>query len=221
MKRAFDILVASLLILLLLPVWLIVPPLVWLTSPGPALFRQERVGRGFRRFKIWKFRTMVADAPARGRAITCGDDPRITRVGRWLRKCKFDELPQLFNVLWGDMSLVGPRPEVPRYVEQFHDDYVEVLRVRPGITDLASLRYIDESKILGAAADPEAEYVGRILPAKIALAKTYVHQQSLWLDITVLAKTVLALFGVRVSLPRAARASAEIIPPAPPLERSR
>jgi lipopolysaccharide/colanic/teichoic acid biosynthesis glycosyltransferase len=136
---------------------------------------------------------MVADAPRRGAAITCGDDPRITRVGRLLRATKVDELPQLFNVLRGDMSFVGPRPEVRRYVEMFADDYREILAVRPGITDLASILYRDEAAILGRAADPQAEYVGRILPHKIRLAKEYRHRSSLLFDVGVILQTILAV----------------------------
>jgi len=137
-------------------------------------FRQKRMGRGGRPFFILKFRTMVQEAPKRGGPITCGDDPRITRIGRLLRKTKLDELPQLINVLRGDMSLVGPRPEVPKYVEMFRQDYEEILRVRPGITDLASVKFCDEAALLGSAANPEEEYLRRVLPEKIRLAKEYV-----------------------------------------------
>jgi len=126
-----------------------------LTSPGPVFFRQERMGRGFRPFFIFKFRSMVVDAPKKGALVTAGADPRITPIGRVLRATKIDELPQLINVLVGDMSLVGPRPEVRKYVEMFRDDYAEVLIVRPGITDPASIKYRNESQILGLAADPE------------------------------------------------------------------
>lgn len=192
-KRAFDVGVALAGLLMLAPLLLLVALAVRCTSRGPALFRQERMGRGFRPFRINKFRTMVADAPQRGAAITAGHDPRITRVGQLLRKTKVDELPQLINVLIGEMSLVGPRPEVPRYVEMFRTDYAEVLSVRPGITDLASLKYRDETAILGAASDPDAEYVNRILPDKIALAKDYIARQSLGLDLWIILQTLLAV----------------------------
>jgi len=192
-KRAFDVGVSLVGLILLAPLLLVVALAVRCTSPGPALFRQERMGRGFRPFRINKFRTMVADAPQRGAAITAGNDPRITRVGHLLRKTKIDELPQLINVLVGEMSLVGPRPEVPRYVDLFRQDYAEVLSVRPGITDLASLKYRDETAILGAAADPDAEYVNRILPDKIALAKEYIARQSLALDLWIILQTLLAV----------------------------
>jgi lipopolysaccharide/colanic/teichoic acid biosynthesis glycosyltransferase len=160
------------------------------SSHGPIFFLQERVGRGFRSFWIYKFRTMVVDAPKLGLQITAGEDPRITRVGRFLRKWKLDELPQLFNVLKGDMSLVGPRPEVPRYVEMFREDYASVLSVRPGITDPASLKYRDEAEVLAASSDPEDTYVQQILPEKISLAKKYVAEASLRGDIVLIWQTI-------------------------------
>ena len=132
---------------------------------------------------------MVADAPARGGQLTAGADPRITRVGRILRKTKVDELPQLINVLIGDMSLVGPRPEVPKYVELFASDYRDILSVRPGITDPASVKYRDEGKVLAAAADPEAAYIEQILPEKIALARQYIERSSLVYDVGILFQT--------------------------------
>jgi len=200
MKRTFDFIIAAISLILMAPLLAVVALMVKLTSPGPVLFRQERVGRGGRPFTILKFRTMVAEAPKLGRPITCGDDPRITRFGRFLRKTKLDELPQLFNVLRGEMSLVGPRPEVPRYVKMFAADYNEILQVRPGITDLASIKYRDEATVLAAAAAPEEEYVRRVLPEKIRLAKFYVRRQSLRLDLAIICGTLLRLFSDR--LPR-------------------
>lgn len=190
MKRAFDIVASALGLIFLFPLLGIAALLVKLTSRGPVFFRQERVGRGFRPFRIRKFRTMVADAPSRGGAITVGGDPRVTGVGRVLRACKIDELPQLFNVLTGDMSLVGPRPEVPRYVELFRADYEEVLKVRPGITDLASIEFRDESELLARAANPEEHYRGVILPRKIALAKEYVSRSTFLFDLGVIFRTL-------------------------------
>lgn len=143
---------------------------------------------------IYKFRTMVADAPLKGGQLTSGGDSRITRLGHILRQTKIDELPQLINVFRGDMSLVGPRPEVPRYVDLFRYDYQEILRVQPGITDLASLKYRDESAILRFAADPEHEYVTRVLPDKIALAKEYARRSSFFLDITLIFRTIVKIF---------------------------
>lgn len=192
-KRLFDVVFSLAGLVALAPVLVAAAALVRLTSLGPALFRQERIGRGFRPFTIYKFRTMVVNAPRLGAAITCGEDPRITRVGRLLRKTKIDELPQLYNVLRGDMSFVGPRPEVSRYVDMFPDEYREILAVRPGITDLASIVYRDEAAILGRAADPQAEYVERILPHKIRLAKEYRRKSSVLFDIGLILQTLLAV----------------------------
>jgi lipopolysaccharide/colanic/teichoic acid biosynthesis glycosyltransferase len=193
MKRLLDVVLSGLGLVLLSPLMAVVALLVRFGSPGPALFRQERVGRGFHRFRILKFRTMVQDAPQRGGPITFGADPRITPLGAVLRKTKLDELPQLINVWKGEMSLVGPRPEVPRYVEMFHEDYAEILQVRPGITDLASIRYRDEATVLGTAANPEEEYACRVLPEKIRLAKEYVARRSMGLDLAIIFGT---LFGL-------------------------
>ena len=197
MKRILDIIASASGIVLLSPLLILAAIAVRFTSPGPVLFKQRRIGKDFRPFEIYKFRTMVRDAPSKGAQITMGEDPRITRVGRVLRKTKIDEFPQLFNVLKGDMSLVGPRPEVPLYVEMFRADYAEVLRVRPGVTDLASLKYRDEAAVLGRAADPEKEYVERLLPEKIRLAKEYVNRSSLGFDILIILKTVFILFRDR------------------------
>jgi len=199
MKRVFDVLTSIVGLLLLSPLFLIVAILIKLDSRGPVFFRQDRVGRALRPFPILKFRTMVKDAPGKGGLITIGNDARITRVGRFLRKMKFDELPQLINVLRGEMSIVGPRPEVHRYVELFREDYREILTIRPGITDLASLKYRDEAAILGSCLDPEAMYAERILPEKVSLAKEYVRKSSLIFDLTLILKTLAALSGLTVS----------------------
>ena len=195
MKRAFDIIIAASGLLILSPFFLIAATLIKVSSPGPVFFRQRRVGRGFHPFLIYKFRTMTHDAQARGPLITVGSDPRITPVGRLLRKTKFDELPQLINVLLGDMSLVGPRPEVRRYVELFRKDYEEILKVRPGITDLASLKYRDEAAILSKACDPENEYRLKVLPEKIRLAKEYIRKSSLLFDLQLILRTLVELFA--------------------------
>jgi lipopolysaccharide/colanic/teichoic acid biosynthesis glycosyltransferase len=197
LKRVCDIVVSATLLLLLAPLLLAVALAVKLTSRGPAIFKHKRVGRSFRPFFVYKFRSMRQDAPQRGGPITFGDDPRITPIGMLLRKSKIDELPQLFNVLVGDMSLVGPRPEVHRYVEMFADDYAEILSVRPGITDLASIKFRNEQAILGRATDPSLEYAKVVLPEKIRLAREYVRRQSLWLDLTIIVGTVLCLFSDR------------------------
>ncbi|MEN6450730.1 MAG: sugar transferase [Thermoguttaceae bacterium] len=203
-KRVLDVATSGLGLLCLSPLMAVLALAVKCGSRGPVFFRHERIGLGFRPFGVLKFRTMVEDAPKLGAPITFGDDPRITPIGRWLRKTKLDELPQLLNVLRGEMSLVGPRPEVRQYVELFHDDYAEILRVRPGITDLASITYRDEATILGHAIDPEEEYVRRVLPEKIRLAKEYVRRRSLWLDFTIIAGTLLLLFGDRLAAARGA-----------------
>jgi lipopolysaccharide/colanic/teichoic acid biosynthesis glycosyltransferase len=192
-KRAFDVTAAVVGLAILWPLMIIVAMAVWVDSRGEVVFVQERVGRHFRRFRLYKFRTMVCAPTVHAPAITRAGDPRVTRVGRFLRGTKLDEIPQLVNVLKGDMSLVGPRPEVPAYVELFERDYREILTVRPGITDLASIKYRHESKLLAAAVDPQREYITRILPDKIDLAKQYVRRASLAFDIRLITQTLFAL----------------------------
>lgn len=191
MKRTFDVCMAALGLLFTAPLLTLISVLIKLDSPGPVIFRQVRVGQGFRPFAIQKFRTMAVDTPGACLPLTVGQDPRITRIGRILRKFKLDELPQLLNVLKGDMSFVGPRPEVPRYVERLRSDFSEVLSVRPGITDLASLRYIDEAALLAYSSDPEEEYQLKILPEKLKLAKLYIRHMSLRFDIAIVIQTLL------------------------------
>jgi lipopolysaccharide/colanic/teichoic acid biosynthesis glycosyltransferase len=191
LKRCFDFIAALIGLIGLSPVFVLTAIAVRCDSRGPIFFLQQRVGRGFRSFWICKFRTMAVDAPERGLQITAGEDPRITRVGRFLRKWKLDELPQLWNVLKGEMSLVGPRPEVPRYVEMFREDYACVLSVRPGITDPASLKYRDEAALLAQSQNPEETYVRQILPEKITLSKQYVAQASLLGDVVLIWRTIL------------------------------
>ncbi|MGQ0810609.1 MAG: polysaccharide biosynthesis protein [Nitrospiraceae bacterium] len=196
-KRTFDLFAAVIGLLVSWPLFVIAAVLIKLDSPGPILFKQVRVGRGFRPFFIYKFRTMVEDAPFKGELLTIGRDARVTRVGRFLRYYKLDELPQLLNILKDEMSVVGPRPEVPHYVELFRENYSEVLVVRPGLTDLASLKFIDEAAVLERAIDPEQEYRTAILPEKLRLAKLYVRQASpLLLDVAIIVQTVLCLIGV-------------------------
>ena len=192
-KRTLDLAASGLGLLVVSPILLVAAIAVRLDSAGPILFRQTRVGRNFRPFSISKFRTMTVDAPERGGQITAGADPRITSSGRWLRKSKVDELPQLFNVFLGDMSLVGPRPEVPKYVEMFHEQYAAVLAVRPGLTDPASVKYRDEAELLATSADPEQEYVQRILPDKIALSRDYIERATLASDVAILFRTLLRI----------------------------
>jgi lipopolysaccharide/colanic/teichoic acid biosynthesis glycosyltransferase len=199
MKRVLDIAASFCGLILLGPLFLLVAAAIKMDSPGPVFFRQERMGKRFQPFGIYKFRTMVQDAQQRGGALTAGGDPRITGVGRILRRSKIDELPQLINVLIGDMSLVGPRPEVRRYVDLFRKNYDTILTVRPGITDLASLKYRDESAILATFENPEREYVQRILPDKLRLAEEYVRRSSLALDLVLIFKTLLKLIPGQTS----------------------
>ncbi len=191
-KRAFDLAGAALALLLLSPLMLLVALWIKLDSAGPVFYRQERVGRFGVPFRIHKFRSMREGAG--GLPITVGEDPRITRAGRFLRRTRLDELPQFIYVLQGTMSLVGPRPEVPRYIALYPAHLRDrALAVRPGLTDPASLAYIDEAALLAAAADPEREYVERILPAKVQAAVDYAERASLFNDLAVLARTALAL----------------------------
>lgn len=194
-KRLLDISIAGLGLLLLLPLMGAIALLIKLDSPGSVFFAHERVGRYGRKFKVLKFRTMVQDAPKLGGAITAGHDPRITRVGRILRKTKLDELPQLWNVLKGEMSLVGPRPEVEKYVQLWEPNLRDIaLSVRPGITGLTQIRYRHEERLLAQQADPEKYYRETLLPLKLASDVEYVQRRCLVLDLYLLARTFLALF---------------------------
>lgn len=193
-KRLFDLTLSSLGLLLLGPSLLLIALLIKLDSTGPVFFRQERVGRHGKPFRIHKFRTMRHDPTGQGLQITVGADSRITRVGAVLRNTKLDELPQLIDVWCGTMSLVGPRPEVPRYVAHYPAALrAKVLSVRPGITDIASIEYRDESSILAHAADPESAYIEQVLPHKLALAVSYVDQASVWMDIKLIWRTIRAI----------------------------
>lgn len=195
-KRMLDLLGAGLGLVLLAPLLLLVALAIRLDSPGPVFYRQERVGRGGRTFRIHKFRTMTHDPQGRGPQLTVGGDARITRVGAWLRRSKLDELAQLIDVLAGDMSLVGPRPEVPRYVDLYPADLREkVLSVRPGITDFASIEFRDENDLLARSADPERSYREQVLPRKLALQARYVDEAGLRTDLRLIARTLAALLG--------------------------
>ena len=191
-KRAFDVVVALLLLVLLAPVMLLIGVAIRLDSPGPALFRQVRVTRGGQAFQMLKFRSMRVQSS--GPLITTAGDARITRVGAFLRHAKLDEIPQLINVIKGDMSLVGPRPEVPRYVALYPPELRDlILSVRPGITDEASVEFADEGKLLGAAEDPEHCYVTQILPRKLELYARYARQHSVAGDLRILLRTLAVL----------------------------
>jgi lipopolysaccharide/colanic/teichoic acid biosynthesis glycosyltransferase len=195
-KRLFDVIVAALGLLLLSPLLIGIALWIKFDSPGPVFFRQERVGRGGALFRIHKFRSMRAGAPLAGPQLTVGADPRITRAGHALRRTKLDELPQLIDVLAGTMSLVGPRPEVPRYVALYPAALRDkVLSVRPGITDPASIEYRDESALLARAADPERVYIEQIMPAKLRCAASYVDRMSLANDVRLIGATLRSLWA--------------------------
>ena len=192
-KRSLDVVLATLGLLALSPVLLALALAVRLDSPGPALFGQERIGLGGHPFRMWKFRTMVHGAELLGPGITVADDQRVTRIGRWLRMTKLDELPQLWNVLLGTMSLVGPRPELPCYVALYSAEERAVLTLQPGITDPATLAFLHEEKLLAQAADPRSHYEDVVMPAKIALNLEYASRATVLTDLAVLARTVVAV----------------------------
>lgn len=190
-KRIFDFICSTLGLIALSPVLIAIVIKIKTGSDGPVFFKQIRVGEKNKEFKILKFRTMVVDAEKLGRQITVGNDSRITKIGAFLRKYKLDELPQLINVFKGDMSLVGPRPEVPRYVEMYNEEQKKVLDVKPGITDLASIRYRDENDLLGEAENPDDFYINTIMPDKLALNLEYINNNNVFLDIYIILKTII------------------------------
>ncbi len=190
-KRLLDITLSLIGLTVMLPLFALIAILIKIDSPGPVFYKHRRIGKNFKPFGVYKFRTMVKDADKRGPQITSGGDPRITKIGRFLRKSKIDELPQLINVLKGDMSLVGPRPEVEKYVNLYKKDYQEILKVRPGITDISSVIYRDEESVLKEQHDPEEYYKNILLPQKIQLAKKYVKNQSVIFDMKIILATIL------------------------------
>ena len=193
MKRLIDLTLSALGLVVLFPIMAIIAIWIKLESPGPIFYRGLRVGRNGVRFRMFKFRSMLQNAELLGGTSTPGDDPRITRAGRFLRKYKLDELPQLLNVVIGDMSLVGPRPQVPWAVDRYSRDEASVLTVRPGITDYASLEFRDEGEILRGSLDPDQDYLEKIHPEKMRLALEYVRTQSVWLDCKILWRTMRAV----------------------------
>ena len=193
-KRILDLSVAGLGLAVLSPVIGVVALMIRREDGGPAFYRASRVGLGGRPFRMFKFRTMVVNADRIGGPSTAGDDPRITRMGRRIRSSKLDEIPQLINVFRGDMSLVGPRPEVQHYVDMFTPAERAILTVKPGITDWASIEYRNEGEILRGAADPEQAYMEKIRPGKLRLQLEYVRRRSLWVDLQILAATARILF---------------------------
>lgn len=189
-KRAFDVVMSSIGLIVLSPFFLIISLLIKMDSKGPVLFKQERVGRYEKNFKILKFRTMVTDAEKKGAQITVGRDSRITKVGHLLRKSKLDELPQLINVFKGDMSLVGPRPEVPKYTQYYDKAQKRIFEIRPGITDYASIKYRDENEILALSSEPEKTYIEEIMVDKLKLNLEYLDKKSIITDIKIIFNTL-------------------------------
>lgn len=193
-KRLFDLFFTIPGLIILSPLLLLISLWIRADSAGPIFFRQARVGLDGKIFYIYKFRTMIVDAERHGKQITIGADRRITRSGEFLRKYKLDELPQLLNVFKGEMSLVGPRPEVPRYVAEYPEAVKKiVLSVPPGITDYASIEYKDENRILGKAEEPEKAYIEEILPIKLQYYERYVRERSLWNDFLIIWQTFAAI----------------------------
>jgi lipopolysaccharide/colanic/teichoic acid biosynthesis glycosyltransferase len=193
LKRPFDLVSSLLGLILISPVLVTLAILIKKEDGGPVFYRGVRVGRFGKPFRIFKFRTMVLNAEKLGGPSTADDDPRITRVGKFIRKFKLDELPQLLNVLKGEMSIVGPRPEVQMYVDMFTEEEKPILSVRPGITDWASIWNPDEGAILAGSPDPEKTYMEKIRPEKIRLQLKYVRERSLWVDLKIILWTLKAV----------------------------
>lgn len=193
MKRAFDIISSLLVLLLVAPFFLVIAILILVDSPGGVFYRQERVGKNGRLFKLLKFRTMRPDSDKQSQ-ITIGDrDPRVTNVGYFLRKYKLDEIPQLLNILKGEMSVVGPRPEVQKYVDLYTEEQRVVLTVKPGLTDFASLYYVHESEILAQSSDPHRSYIEEIMPHKLELNQKYLREKSFFTDLKIILQTILKI----------------------------
>jgi len=190
-KRLFDIFFSFLGLSILTPLFLILAILIKIDSKGPVFYRQTRVGKDFKEFKIYKFRSMIYHPEGKGPQVTVGGDKRVTKVGKFLRRYKIDEFPQLINVLVGEMSFVGPRPEVRKYVDLFKDDYQKLLRIRPGITDLASVTYSREESLLASSANWEDDYIQKVLPEKIKLSEQYVDSPgNVLADLRLIIKTI-------------------------------
>ncbi|MCB9283745.1 MAG: sugar transferase [Lewinellaceae bacterium] len=190
LKNILDRFCSGVALVFISPVLLLIALWIKADSKGPVIYRQERIGRGGHPFWLFKFRTMRPASDREGLLTVGGRDHRITRAGYFLRKTKLDELPQLWNVLKGDMSIVGPRPEVAKYVQLYNEDQRKVLLVKPGLTDLASLRYFDESTLLAQSADPEQTYIREIMPAKLELNREYIEKQSFGMDLRIIFRTL-------------------------------
>lgn len=193
-KRVFDIVFAALILLVLSPFFLLLAVAIKIDSKGPVFFRQVRVGLNGQDFRIYKFRSMVQDADKKGLALTTEGDSRITRVGKLIRKCRLDEFSQVLNVLDGTMSLVGPRPEVRKYVDAYKPEYLATLLVRPGVTATASIHFKDEDELLNSGGDPEEIYINDILPEKMRYNLEYLNRISVWQDFKIMLQTVVAVF---------------------------
>lgn len=193
MKRLFDIIISLIVLSVGLPFGILIALVIVIDSKGKIFYKQSRVGRHNVDFPLYKFRTMYSESD-RGSLITIGeDDTRITKTGLFLRKYKIDEFPQFFNILKGEMSIVGPRPEVRKYVDLYTPEQMKVLSVRPGLTDYASIRYVNENALLAASDDPEQTYIHEIMPDKLALNLKYIEEQSLWVDLKIILKTFAAI----------------------------
>jgi lipopolysaccharide/colanic/teichoic acid biosynthesis glycosyltransferase len=192
-KRIFDFIASLIGLILLSPFLVIIGILVKISDKGPVFYRSKRVGQNFKPFYLLKFRTMVVNAEELGPSITKGGDQRITKIGRFLRKTKLDELPQLWNVVKGELSLVGPRPEVEKYISFYKDDYKEILKIRPGITDYAAIKFRNEEEFLAKFEDVEKAYIENVLPEKIKLYKTYLNEIGFLTDLKVIFKTLWAI----------------------------
>ncbi|MDZ4758171.1 MAG: sugar transferase [Bacteroidota bacterium] len=190
----FDFLGSLIGLIILIPFFIIIAILIKLNSKGPVFYKQQRVGLNNTNFGVYKFRSMYMDADKKGLLTVGGRDPRITSIGYFLRKYKIDELPQLINVLLGEMSLVGPRPEVRKYVDYYNAEQMRVLSVKPGITDNASIEFIDENVLLAQAADPEKYYLEKLIPQKTAIYLEYVDTRNFWKDIQIIFKTIFNVF---------------------------
>jgi lipopolysaccharide/colanic/teichoic acid biosynthesis glycosyltransferase len=189
-KRIFDVATSIIGLIVLLPFFIIIAILIKLNDKGPIFYKQKRIGQNFKPFELLKFRTMIVNADKIGPAVTKDGDPRITKIGKFLRKTKLDELPQLWNVIRGDMSIVGPRPEVEKYIQYYENDYKEILKVKPGITDYATIKFRNEEEILSKYDDTESAYIKYVLPEKIKLYKTYIKGISFFTDLKIIFWTL-------------------------------
>ncbi len=193
MKRVFDFLVSLIILICFLPFGIILAVCIAIESRGGVFYRQERIGKDEVPFKLWKFRTMRKDSDRLGKLTVGMRDPRITRVGYFIRKSKLDEFPQFLNVFIGQMSIVGPRPEVKEYVDLYNEDQRQILKVKPGITDFASLEFFNENELLGNSNDPKKTYIEEIMPAKIELNKKYIQNPGLGTDIKIMWRTFIKI----------------------------